>query len=324
MNKVPPAVGEVPFDVAELETGVVPASPSAPTAEFFLPTGNEPGFLQFPDGQRFDVVPAGWAEPAHAPAAGAPGAAPAGGAAGQGNGTNPAENITTFIVSNEYYELDGGNEISTTYARFKFPICNQRGSVLFETPYTFYDVTASSPMAPQIGGLADIKFQISYNSLVSDDHKVTVINFLEAYIPSADNAAVGVKPGGNTLTAFNLGTGKYVLGPGIGMVFAIEPNFIIAPLYFFEASVAGDNSKPEIRRGKWRLFAMYAFEGGEYLLPELQILTDYFSGNNDIYFAPEFGRSKDGFTFYAKPGFGIAPDTNDRQWGMEFGLRINF
>lgn len=179
-----------------------------------------------------------------------------GGSASENNGTNPAQNATTFIVSNEYYTLRGGNRINVTYARFKYPWCEKQGALVFEVPYVYYNLQATFPNLPQIGGLGDVRIQGSYNTWTSDDKRLTLINFLEIFLPSADNAIVTRGPGGNELTAFNLGTGKYVLGPGVGFVYAIQPNFIFAPLYFYEASAFGSSNRPDIRRGKWRVFAM--------------------------------------------------------------------
>lgn len=304
---------------------------AAPTdaAQLTLPSCGKPGYLQLPDGRTFSVVEglgSGYVMPAAIPsdvAASAAGGTGSGG--GQtDNGTNPAQNITTFIASNEYYELDGGNQINTSYARLKFPIYDKRGSFLLEIPFTFYDVTAQFPAAPQVGGLGDVKFQLNYNTCISCDKKLTMINFLEFFVPSADTALVATPPGENELTAFNLGTGKYVLGPGMGFVYAVQPNFIIAPLYFYEASVAGDDERPEIRRGKWRVFGMYAWESGWYTLPELQVLTNYQTGDNDTYVAPEVGYASKGTTLYCKPGIGVNPDINNRQWGIEFGARVQF
>lgn len=189
-------------------------------------------------------------------------------------------------------------------------------------PYVYYNLQATFPNLPQIGGLGDVRIQGSYNTWTSDDKRLTLISFLEVFLPSADNAIVTRGPGGNELTAFNLGTGKYVFGPGVGFVYAIQPNFIFAPVYFYEASAFGSSNRPDIRRGKWRVFAMYAWENGVYVLPEFQVLTNYLTGNNDIYVAPEIGYSRKGTIGYIKPGVGIDPDNNDRQWGLEVGVRI--
>ncbi|WP_145248391.1 hypothetical protein [Aeoliella mucimassa] len=303
---------------------------SSPAAYLELPQQGMPGQLIMPDGTAYQLVEqpdvtyslsseAMGMTPSSAPASGG-----ASDSAKQDNGTNPAQNITTCIVSNEYYELDGGNQINTSYARLKFPIYDKRGSLLVEVPFTYYDFTAQFPESPEVGGIGDVKFQVSYNTWTSCDKKLTMINFLEFYVPSADTVAVGVPPGGNELTAFNVGTGKYVLGPGMGFVYMAQPNFIIAPLYFYETSIAGDGDRPMIRRGKWRIFAMYAWQSGAYILPEFQIVTNYKTGNNDTYIAPEFGYSSKGTTLYCKPGAGLSPDQNDRQWGFELGMRVQF
>lgn len=250
---------------------------------------------------------------------------PAGSAAGGGqsdNGTNPAVNATTAIVSNEFYHLLGGNEINTTYVRLKFPFMEKRGSLLVEVPYKFYDIT--EPIQSQVGGLGDVKLQLSYNAIVSDNRKFTLLTFMEFYIPSADNVLLNRIPDSNQFTATDVGSGKFVLGPGLGVVYAFAPNFIFAPLYFFERSVAGDDTRPEVNRGKLRVFTMYAFENGFYLLPEAQLVSNFKTGNQDCYLAPEMGYSTKGATFYIKPGWGVNPDTNDRSWGIECGIRVIF
>jgi hypothetical protein len=264
---------------------------------------------------------------AQAPAGGAPGAEGGAGGAGGGqddNGTNPAQNATTFIATNEFFHIKGDNNINTTYARLKFPIYDKRGSVLLEIPFVHYDLRGLDPRLPQVGGLGDIKIQGSFNTWTSESKKLTLIHFLEFYIPSADNALVGRVQNPNEFIAFNLGTGKYVLGPGLGFVYAIRPNFIFAPLYFYEASVAGDPNRAMIRRGKFRIFAMYALPSGLYALPEFQAVTNYFNGNTDFYFAPEIGYSHKRTTIYVKPGFGIDAEPGDRLWGIEFGARVMF
>jgi hypothetical protein len=240
----------------------------------------------------------------------------------QDNVTNPAQNTTTFIVANEYYTLDGGNRINTTYTRFKYPIYGRRGSVLFEVPFVYYNFTATAPDLPHVGGLGDVKVQGSFNTWTSANKKLTVINFLEVFLPTADNAIVERQPFGNELTAFNLGTGKFVFGPGLGFVYAFAPNFIVAPLYFYEASAFGSEQRPEIRRGKFRLFMMYAWESGLYVLPEFQALTNYLTGNSDFYVAPEVGYNHKRTILYVKPGFGIDQKPGDRQWGLEVGGRV--
>lgn len=251
------------------------------------------------------------------------GAAGAGQTSGeQNNGTNPAQNATTAIISNEYYRLSGGNQINNTYFRLKFPVYEKRGAVIFEVPFNYYDV--EFPIDGEVGGLGDIKVQFNYNAWVSCDKRLTVLTMLESFIPSADNVLLTQIPDSNQFTALDIGTGQFVLGPGLGLVYAPRKNLIIAPLYFYEGSVAGIDSRPEINRGKLRVFMMYARPNGSYLLPEFQMVSNFNTGNEDVYVAPEVGLSRKGTTIYVKPGIGIAPGINDREWGLEFGGRIMF
>ncbi len=69
---------------------------------------------------------------------------------------------------------------------------------------------------------------------------------------------------------------------------------------------------------------MKAWKSGWYVLPELQIATNYLSGDSDVLVAPEIGKSLKSVTFYVKPGIGISHDVNNREWGLEVGTRINY
>lgn len=306
---------------------------SATASDPFLPPGGEgwaSGLMLTQQPDPVPVMPAYTPEQLTGPAVSTLTGQPAaheggeGGGASGGNGTNPAENVTTFIVSNEFYQLNGGNQINTTYTRFKFPVYDGRGSLLLEIPYVYYNLRSTFPNAPEIGGLGDVKIQGSFNTWTSESKKFTVINFVEAFLPTADNTLVNRPLNPGTLAAFNLGTGKYVLGAGMGVVYAISPTTIIAPLYFFEGSAFGNRDRAVIRRGKFRLFAMKAWKNGVYVLPEFQALTNYLNGGTDFYMAPELGLSRKGTTAYVKPGFGIDDGPGERQWGLEFGFRVQF
>jgi hypothetical protein len=88
------------------------------TAQLQLPSKSGIGYLQLPDGRVLHVVEQDNLEACSdvpsTSAAEASSTASGGASSGSGggdNGTNPAQNITTFIASNEFYELDGGNQI---------------------------------------------------------------------------------------------------------------------------------------------------------------------------------------------------------------------
>jgi hypothetical protein len=253
--------------------------------------------------------------------------APAGGGGGGGgenNGTNPAAPVTSFSAQNEYFALKGGDSINTVYTRFKYPWFGGKGGVTLEIPYVYYDLSGSAPTLPHVGGLGDVAINTSYNLWQSESKKITVVGLFNTFIPTADNLLVSRPLPVGSLAAFNLGTGKYVLAPGAALVYAFAPNFFIAPLYLFECSAFGNEEQPDIRRGKFRLFAMYAWKSGVYLLPEFQALTNYQNGSTDFYLAPELGYTTKGTTLLIKPGFGLDAKPGEREWGISFGAKINF
>jgi hypothetical protein len=251
--------------------------------------------------------------------------APAGGGGGGGNnGTNPAVPVSSFSAQNEYFALKGGDSINTVYTRFKYPWFGGKGGVTLEIPYVYYDLSGSSPTLPHVGGLGDVAINTTYNLWQSESKKIIVVGLFNTFIPTADNLLVSRPLPVGSVAAFNLGTGKYVLAPGLAFVYAFAPNFFVAPTYLFEASVAGNQFSPDIRRGKFRLFAMYAWKSGVYLLPEFQALTNYRNGSTDFYVAPELGYITKGTTVFIKPGFGLDAMPGEREWGISFGARINF
>jgi hypothetical protein len=154
---------------------------------------------------------------------------------------------------------------------------------------------------------------------------VTVLAGADFWVPSADNVLLTQQPITNAVTFQDIGTGKFRAAPFAGLVYAFDPSFIVAPVYQHEFSFAGDQNRRDIHRGIVRLFLMKAFKSGVYVLPEAQILIDYQNkGDLDVFLAPEVGFSRKGTTFFAKPGFGINPDANNRYLGVNFGFRQNF
>lgn len=61
------------------------------------------------------------------------------------------------------------------------------------------------------------------------------------------------------------------------------------------------------------------------MLTEMQTIADLKNGGWEIWVGPEFGKVlKPGRILYAKPGFGIDPDPNQRTWSFELGYRYFF
>ena len=63
----------------------------------------------------------------------------------------------------------------------------------------------------------------------------------------------------------------------------------------------------------------------EKLLVELAVDPDFENDDFDFWFGPEFGKIiTDGFIIYGKPGWGVDPDPEDREFTFEIGARYFF
>ncbi len=138
-----------------------------------------------------------------------------------------------------------------------------------------------------------------------------------------------------TATEPVLGADSLILGPAITIVADIpgDPPFglgFIASMNFYEWSVFKDNSRGSTSRYLGRHFWMQPLSkpgpgifDGLYILTEMQTIYDFRTSDFDVWIGPEFGKIiKEGLIAYAKPGWGIDPEPNDRRFTFEVGVRI--
>ncbi len=138
-----------------------------------------------------------------------------------------------------------------------------------------------------------------------------------------------------TATEPVLGAESLILGPAITIVADIpgDPPFglgFIASMNFYEWSVFKDNSRGSTSRYLGRHFWMQPLSkpgpgifDGIYMLTELQTIYDFRTSDFDVWIGPEFGKIiKEGLIVYAKPGWGIDAEANDRKFTFEVGVRI--
>jgi hypothetical protein len=151
----------------------------------------------------------------------------------------------------------------------------------------------------------------------------TVMPIIETTLPTATEDA--------------LGGGAWILSPGFAVVSDLPggPPFglgFIAAMNFFDFDAFKDSGREKVRRFRGRWFWMQPltkpgpnFLDGLYILTEFQPIYDFEDSDFDFWFGPEFGKIiKDGLIIYGKPGWGVDPDPEDREFTFELGVRYFF
>ncbi|MHC4946924.1 MAG: transporter [Planctomycetota bacterium] len=140
-----------------------------------------------------------------------------------------------------------------------------------------------------------------------------------------------------TATEDELGGEAWILSPGFAFVTDLpgDPPIglgFFAAMNFFDFDVFKDDSRQKTRRYRGRWFWMQpltepgsGLTSGLYLLTEFQPIYDFENSEFDFWIGPELGKIvKDGFIVYLKPGWGIDPDPEDREFTFEVGVRYFF
>ncbi|UCG06938.1 MAG: hypothetical protein JSV83_24075 [Desulfobacterales bacterium] len=154
-----------------------------------------------------------------------------------------------------------------------------------------------------------------------------------------------------TATEDILGGEAWILSPGIVFVFDMpfkSPPLglgFFASMNFYDFDALKDSSRDHTSRYRGRWFWMqplsmpahlkdpedkgwHVFDlAGLYLLTEFQPIYDFKESDFDFWVGPELGKIlRDGYIFYAKPGFGVDNDSNsgDRKFTFELGFRYFF
>lgn len=135
-----------------------------------------------------------------------------------------------------------------------------------------------------------------------------------------------------TATEDVLGSGSLVLSPMAIFVMDMPLMGFIAAMNFYDFDAWRDKDRGHTSRFRGRWFYMqpltppdWEYIGGLYLLPELQPVYDFSEDHFSFWIGPEFGKMlAPGRLLYVKPGFGIDPDRQDREFSFEFGFRWFF
>ena len=139
-----------------------------------------------------------------------------------------------------------------------------------------------------------------------------------------------------TATEDVIGGGAMIVSPGFVIVTDIPGDAplglgFFAMMNFFDFDVFKDDSRESTTRYRGRWFWMQPLSkpgpnlfDGLYILTELQPVYDFMESDFDLWIAPEFGKATDWGAIYAKPGWGIDTEPEDRDFTFEIGFRYFF
>jgi hypothetical protein len=243
---------------------------------------------------------------------------------GYDNGNDPTIVRKRLTFKSEYMRFKNGLAVNTTTVQSSFPILKEDDLNVnfgFDLPMNYYEV--ESPISAVLSGVGDMKAQLM--GIKPLNKRVTLLAGSNLWLPTAEQQLLQL-PNINDYTDVDLGTGKFRLEPLAGAVFFMSEKLFIIPLYAHDISFAGKPASSSINRGSARLFVNYNMAKGRYFSSETQCLINYNNDNDlDVFQKFEWGKAfKNGTVFYGKPGIGVAPDTFNREWGLELGMRFVF
>ena len=139
-----------------------------------------------------------------------------------------------------------------------------------------------------------------------------------------------------TATEDVLGGGSMIVSPGFVIVTDMPGDAPIglgffAMMNFFDFDIFKEDSRESTTRWRGRWFWMQPLSkpgpnlfDGLYILTELQPVYDFMTSDFDLWIAPEFGKALPWGAIYAKPGWGMDTEVEDRDFTFEIGFRYFF
>lgn len=226
------------------------------------------------------------------------------------SGTNPAVLTRTLQISNEYRFLPGGEYYDQMLIRYTEPFWAGKGSVRLTLPVEATDLADDDEV-----GIGDIAAKFSWIPHV-DRHQAFVLS-TEVYAPTASEDV--------------LGTGKWVVAPGLTWAYFASPEVIIAPAYIQNLSFAGEDDRADVNRGDFDFYVVYRPHGKRWwITSDTTVSHDFEADATPVSWEVAFGRNlaalEGGAALngYIRPGVGIG---NDRPYdfNIEVGVSlVNF
>jgi hypothetical protein len=227
------------------------------------------------------------------------------------SGTNPAILSRQLSKSNEYRFLADDYFFNVTNFRYTEPFADGKASIRLTIPVNATDLAAGDTEI----GLGDIAAKLSWVPYMSRSQAFILSS--ELYAPTA--------------TEDILGTGKWVIAPGITWANFVSREVIIAPALIHNISFAGDDDRPDVNRTDFDLYVVYKPHGKAWWITSDATVSHDFEGKTTpISWELTFGRSLmqleggGALNGYIRPGIGIGHD-RPYNFNIEVGINlINF
>jgi hypothetical protein len=223
------------------------------------------------------------------------------------SGTNPAVLSRQLSKSNEYQFLADDYFFKTTNFRYTQPFAGGKASIRLTIPVNTTDL-AGGDAEP---GLGDIAAKLTWVPYFSKSQAFVLE--AELYAPTASEEIVG--------------TGKWVIAPGLAWVRFVSPDVIVAPAYIHNVSFAGDGDRPDVNRGDFDLYVVYKPHGESWWIASDSTISHDFEGKaTPMSWSLTFGRSLmqlesgGALNGYVRPGVGIG---HDRLYNFSIEVGIN-
>ncbi|CDZ68132.1 Conserved hypothetical protein [Neorhizobium galegae bv. orientalis] len=223
------------------------------------------------------------------------------------SGTNPAVLTRSFSISNEYRFLPDDQYFDLLDFRYTEPFLDGRAAVRLTIPFSATDILGGSE-----SGIGDISAKLSWVPYMS--RQQAFILSTEVYAPTATEDA--------------LGSGKWVIAPGITWAYFASREIIIAPAYIHSFSFAGDASRPDVNRGDFDFYLVYKPHGKRWwITSDFTASHDFAADKNPVSWEVSFGtnlaklESGAAINGYIRPGIGIGHD-RPYDFNIEVGISI--
>jgi hypothetical protein len=292
----PPAqAGATPFMGETLPPPVQPLSNGQPLmgSETSLTLGAEPMDRAWPE---YDVGPRWWIVP------------------GSRNGTNPAANIRNWSLNTGYGRIEQLGDLFATGLSLRFPLAHGRAGLSLGLPYVYLDPEFADPL----GGLSDLRIRLNYNIHLDDETKWTLFPMVKLYVPIKDEDWFS-----NDFTDLPVGYGRYVLIPALGLIWTADPQTFVAWVYSYDFDIAGSSGR-SVSVSSFESGFMHEWQNGVYILPSYGFAHDHAAGGSGSGLSFELGINVNTVTFFTEGDYNLNSGPGSFEWGIEFGVRVNY